>query len=195
MRVLLLDNYDSFTWNVADQLARLGADVDVVRNDLLDVEQLLARGVDAIVISPGPGAPAAAGASVALVHAAIERRIPLLGICLGMQCIGYALGASIVRLDGVVHGSASPIEHDGAGVYGLAPATFEAGRYHSLVVDDTTLGDDLVVTSRTPDGVLMGIRHRTAPVEGVQFHPESILTPQGDLLLARFLELAAGVAA
>ena len=191
-RVLLVDNYDSFTYNVADVLARLGADVEVVRNDARTVEQLLAGGCDAIVLSPGPGRPDGAGVSRELVHAAIERDIPLLGICLGMQCIGDALGAKVVRLPGggVVHGQATALVHDGAGVYAVAPEQLDAGRYHSLVVDEATLPDELVATSHTVDGVLMGVRHRSARVEGIQFHPESILTPHGPQLLARFLEAA-----
>jgi anthranilate synthase component 2 len=190
-RVLLVDNYDSFTYNVADVLARLGADVQVVRNDAATVEELLALGCDAIVLSPGPGGPAGAGVCRELVRAAIEHDVPLLGICLGMQCIGDALGARVVRLDGVVHGRATELEHDGAGIFAGSPARFDAGRYHSLVVDERTLPDELLATSRTTDGgVLMGIRHRTARVEGIQFHPESILTPHGPELLARFLEAA-----
>ncbi len=190
MRVLLVDNYDSFTYNVADVIARLGAQVEVVRNDVESVEQLLARGCDAIVLSPGPGGPDGAGVSRELVHAAIERGIPLLGICLGMQCIGDALGASVVRLDGVVHGAATPLVHDGDGIFAGAPQRMDAGRYHSLVVDEQTLPAELVATAHTDDGVLMAVRHASAPVVGIQFHPESILTPHGPDLLARFLEAA-----
>jgi anthranilate synthase/aminodeoxychorismate synthase-like glutamine amidotransferase len=189
MRVLLVDNYDSFTYNVADVLARLGASVDVIRNDQATVAQLIEMGHDAIVLSPGPGGPGSAGVSRDLVRAAIERRIPLLGICLGMQCIGDALGARVVRLDGVVHGAASPVVHDGDGIFAGAPQRLEAGRYHSLVVDEASLPAELVATAHTEDGVLMGIRHATAPVTGIQFHPESILTPHGPKLLARFLEV------
>jgi anthranilate synthase/aminodeoxychorismate synthase-like glutamine amidotransferase len=187
-RVLLIDNYDSFTYNVADLLARLGAEVDVVRNDAATVDELLAGGHDAIVLSPGPGGPADAGVSLELVHAAIERRIPLLGICLGMQCIGAALGGEIARLGGVVHGASSPVVHDGLGVLRDMPQRFEAGRYHSLVVEEATLPNDLVATAHTEDGVLMGVRHVDRCIEGVQFHPESILTPDGDRLLASFLQ-------
>ncbi|MCB0880489.1 MAG: aminodeoxychorismate/anthranilate synthase component II [Thermoleophilia bacterium] len=189
---LLIDNYDSFTYNVADVLARQGAEVTVVRNDAATLDELLALEPDAIVLSPGPGGPASAGVCRALVHAAIERDIPLLGICLGMQCIGDALGARVVQLPGggVVHGRATELVHDGAGLYAGAPARFDAGRYHSLVVDEGSLPNELVATAHTVDGVLMGVRHATARVEGIQFHPESILTPQGPELLARFLEVA-----
>ncbi|MCW2925631.1 MAG: anthranilate synthase [Thermoleophilia bacterium] len=187
MRVVLVDNYDSFTWNVADLLARLGATVDVVRNDATTVDELLAQRHDAIVLSPGPGGPDGAGISIELVHAAIDRDLPLLGVCLGMQCIGAALGGRIARLGGVVHGAASPVTHDGAGVYTGVEQGFDAGRYHSLVVDEATLPAQLVATAHTSDGVLMGVRHRTANIEGVQFHPESILTPRGDALLTNFL--------
>lgn len=189
-RVLLVDNYDSFTYNVADALARLGAEVEVVRNDAETVAQLLARGCDAIVLSPGPGGPDTAGVSRELVRAAIEHGVPLLGICLGMQCIGDALGAQVVQLDGVVHGSATPVIHDGAGIFATAPPRMAGGRYHSLVVDERSLPAELLVTARTGDGVLMGIQHAAAPVHGIQFHPESILTPHGPDLLARFLEMA-----
>lgn len=191
MRVLLVDNYDSFTWNVADLLARLGADVDVVRNDATSAEALLERRHEAIVLSPGPGGPERAGVSIQLVNEAIVRRIPLLGVCLGMQCIGAALGARIERLSGVVHGAASPVVHDDAGVYAGIEQQFAAGRYHSLVVAEDTLPPQLLATAHTTDGVLMGIRHVDAPLEGVQFHPESILTPRGGALLANFLVRAA----
>jgi anthranilate synthase/aminodeoxychorismate synthase-like glutamine amidotransferase len=191
MRVLLLDNYDSFTYNVADLLARLGAEVDVIRNDAETIEQLLAHGHDAIVISPGPGDPGESGTSVELIRAAARGRIPLLGICLGMQCIAAAYGARIERLDRVVHGAASSIDHDGAGVFAGVPAGFAAGRYHSLVVAEESLPPGLRPAAHADGGVLMAIRHRQLPIHGVQFHPESILTPHGDRLLAAFLTIAA----
>jgi anthranilate synthase component 2 len=187
--LLLIDNYDSFTFNVAGALAERGAEVEVVRNDAATVEELLALEPSSIVISPGPGGPSSAGISVAMILAAAERRIPLLGVCLGMQCMGAAFGGDIVRLGGVVHGSASPVEHDGSGVFAGMAQGFDAGRYHSLVVADATLPQELVVNARTPDGVLMGIRHRELPMHGVQFHPESILTPQGGRLFANFLAM------
>lgn len=189
-RVLLIDNYDSFTYNVADALARLDATVDVVRNDARSRDELLAEGHDAIVLSPGPGGPDSAGVCAELVHAAIDRDIPLLGICLGMQCMAATLGGVIQRLDSVVHGAASPVLHDGLGIYEGVPQGFLAGRYHSLVVEESSLPDELVATSHTSDGVLMGVRHRTARMEAIQFHPESILTPDGQLLLGGFLTQA-----
>ena len=187
MKVLLIDNYDSFTYNVADVLARLGAEVDVVRNDATTVADVLAGAPDAIVLSPGPGGPADAGICLDLVSAAHEQGVPLLGICLGMQCIGAAYGGTIARLGGVVHGSASPVVHDGEGLFHDLPQRFDAGRYHSLVVDEASLPAELVATAHTDDGILMGLRHRAARVSGVQFHPESILTPEGPRLLANFL--------
>ncbi len=188
MKVILIDNYDSFTYNVADVLARLGAQVDVVRNDQTTVDAVLAGGYDAIVLSPGPGGPADAGICLDLIPAAAARDIPLLGICLGMQCIGAAYGGTIARLGGVVHGSATPVVHEDAGLFRDLPQRFDAGRYHSLVVDEATLPTELVATARTEDGVLMGLRHRDQRVAGVQFHPESILTPEGPRLLQNFLE-------
>jgi len=187
MRVVLIDNYDSFTYNVADVLARLGAEVEVVRNDQVTVAQVLAGDYEAIVLSPGPGGPADAGICVELVTAAAERGIPLLGICLGMQCIGAAYGARIGRLGGVVHGSASPVVHGDDGLFAGLTQGFDAGRYHSLVVEEDSLPDMLVATAHTDDGILMGLRHRESRVTGVQFHPESILTPEGPKLLANFL--------
>ncbi|MCW2921456.1 MAG: putative glutamine amidotransferase [Thermoleophilia bacterium] len=187
MRVILIDNYDSFTYNVADVLARLGAEVDVIRNDQTTVAAVLEGGYDAIVLSPGPGGPADAGICLDLIPAAAARDIPLLGICLGMQCIGAAYGGTIARLGGVVHGSATPVVHDDAGLFAGLPQHFDAGRYHSLVVDEATLPTELVATAHTDDGVLMGLRHREQRVSGVQFHPESILTPEGPRLLQNFL--------
>jgi anthranilate synthase/aminodeoxychorismate synthase-like glutamine amidotransferase len=187
MRVILIDNYDSFTHNVADVLARLGAEVDVVRNDQTSVEAVIDGGYDAIVLSPGPGGPADAGICLDLIPAAAEREIPLLGICLGMQCIGAAYGGTISRLGGVVHGSATPVVHDDTGLFAGLPQRFDAGRYHSLVVEEASLPAELVATAHTDDGVLMGLRHRDQNVAGVQFHPESILTPDGPRLLANFL--------
>jgi para-aminobenzoate synthetase/4-amino-4-deoxychorismate lyase len=190
-RVLVLDNYDSFTYNLAQRLGTLGAEVDVVRNDRTTVEELVARAAASdfthLVVSPGPGRPEDAGISVAAV-AALGELVPVLGVCLGHQCIGQAYGASVVRSGRPVHGRRSLVHHDGRGVYAGLRAPFAAGRYHSLVVRD--LPDDLVATAYTGDGVLMGLRHRTLSVEGVQLHPESILTELGDVLLGAFLGTA-----
>ncbi len=187
-RVLVLDNYDSFTYNLAQRLGTLGAEVEVVRNDRIPLDDLVSRARDQdfthLVISPGPGRPEDAGVSVAAV-AALGGLVPVLGVCLGHQCIGQAYGASVVRSRRPVHGRSSLVHHDGRGVYAGLGAPFAAGRYHSLVVTD--LPDDLAATAYTGDGVLMGLRHRTLPVEGVQLHPESILTELGDVLLGAFL--------
>jgi para-aminobenzoate synthetase/4-amino-4-deoxychorismate lyase len=187
-RVLLLDNYDSFTYNLAQRLGTLGAEVDVVRNDRTTVEELVAggrsRAFTHLVVSPGPGRPEDAGISVAAV-AALGGLVPVLGVCLGHQCIGQAFGAAVVRSGRPVHGRRSLVHHDGRGVYAGLGSPFAAGLYHSLVV--TELPDDLLATAYTGDGVLMGLRHRSLPVEGVQLHPESILTDLGDLLLGAFL--------
>jgi anthranilate synthase/aminodeoxychorismate synthase-like glutamine amidotransferase len=186
MRVLLIDNYDSFTFNLVQALRGLGAEVDVFRNDAITVPEALARDPTHLVISPGPGRPEDAGVSIAMIGAFLERR-PILGVCLGHQALGALLGGQIVRADRLMHGKASPIHHDGQGIYAGLPSPFEAGRYHSLVVDE--LPAALVRTAWTAEGELMGVRHREWPVEGVQFHPESVLTPHGNALLANFLAL------
>jgi para-aminobenzoate synthetase/4-amino-4-deoxychorismate lyase len=188
-RVLVVDNYDSFTYNLAQRLGTLGAEVDVVRNDHAAVEELVAGARDGtfthLVVSPGPGRPEDAGISVEAI-AALGGHVPVLGVCLGHQCIGRAYGAAVVRSERPVHGRRSLVHHDGRGVYaGLGAAPLAGGRYHSLVVTD--LPDDLLATAYTGEGVLMGVRHRMWPVEGVQLHPESILTDLGDRLLAEFL--------
>jgi anthranilate synthase/aminodeoxychorismate synthase-like glutamine amidotransferase len=195
--ILVIDNYDSFTYNLVQALQVAGADVRVVRNDAIDAPGLAALADDpaaelrGIVISPGPSDPAHAGISVSAVRFAAERRIPLLGVCLGMQSMAVAFGASIVRAPTLVHGEASPMEHDGAGLLSGMPARFPAARYHSLCVDAASLPAQLFVTARSvDDDVVMGLRHATLPMEGVQFHPESVLTPDGPHLLANFLRLA-----
>jgi len=187
MRVLMLDNYDSFTFNLVQYLGELGADVDVVRNDAEDVALLLRRSPDAVVISPGPGEPEQAGVSVELVRACADGGVPLLGVCLGHQAIGVAFGARIARARSIMHGKVSKIEHDGRGVFEGIESPLEATRYHSLVIDEATCPDVLEVSARTADGEIMGVRHRALPIEGVQFHPESILTRSGKTLLGRFL--------
>lgn len=192
MRVLLLDNYDSFTWNLAHYLEELGAKVDVILNDEIGVEQVRERDYDAWVVSPGPGRPDGAGISLDLVRAA-NGRTPLLGVCLGHQALAQAHGARIVQAPVLMHGKTSSILHDGRGLFRDLERPFVAMRYHSLVVEPASLPDTFEVTARTDDGVVMGIRHRGRPSFGIQFHPESILTPAGKPLLANFLAMAARV--
>jgi anthranilate synthase/aminodeoxychorismate synthase-like glutamine amidotransferase len=185
-RVVVIDNYDSFTYNLVQYLGELGADPIVHRHDAVTVDEVAALEPDAILISPGPGTPKDAGIS----NAVIERlgpSIPTFGVCLGHQCIGEVFGGRIVRAEQVMHGKTSPVSHDGAGVMAGLPNPFEATRYHSLVVERASLPDVLEVTAETPDGVIMGLRHRDLPIEGVQFHPESILTSVGKELLTNFL--------
>lgn len=186
-RVLLLDNYDSFTFNLYQYLRELGAEVEVVRNDRVTVEQV-ERTLDrytGVVLSPGPCTPREAGISVPLVQA-VAGRIPILGVCLGHQAIGEAFGGDIVRAPRLMHGKTSAISHRDVGVFRGLPSPFVATRYHSLIVERSTLPADLEVTAEA-DGLIMGIRHRLFPIEGVQFHPESILTPDGRALLGNFL--------
>jgi para-aminobenzoate synthetase component II len=195
--ILVIDNYDSFTFNLVQALQAAGAEVRVLRNDAIDRDGLESLAADpaadlrGIVISPGPGDPDSAGVSVATVEVARERSIPLLGVCLGMQSMAQAFGASIVRAPTLVHGEASEVTHDGAGLLAGMPPSFMAARYHSLAVDPATLPAELRVTAMSEvDRVVMGIRHVSLPLEGVQFHPESVLTPDGPHLLANFLRLA-----
>ncbi|HEX2057333.1 MAG TPA: aminodeoxychorismate/anthranilate synthase component II [Actinomycetota bacterium] len=190
MKLLLVDNYDSFVYNLAQAFGALGAEPVVVRNHA-SVDDLLAEDPDAVVISPGPGSPNDAGVSIDAVKA-FAGRVPVLGVCLGHQCIGTAFGGVVERAPvGPMHGKTSPIEHDGTGVFAGLPSPFEATRYHSLAIADDAWPDDLEVTARATDGVVMGVRHRDLAVEGVQFHPESILTGRGPQLLANFVDAAA----
>ncbi|MGY0505591.1 anthranilate synthase component II [Luteimonas sp. e5] len=189
--ILMIDNYDSFTWNLVQYLQELGAEVRVERNDALDVDAVAALAPDKIVISPGPGTPDQAGISLALIER-LGPRIPILGVCLGHQAIGQAYGGRVVRAARIMHGKTSPIHHRGEGVFAGLENPFEATRYHSLVVDQDSLPDNLEVTAWTEnaDGSreeIMGLRHRQFPLEGVQFHPESILTRHGHDLLRNFL--------
>lgn len=186
MRVLLIDNYDSFTYNLYQYLCELGADVEVVRNDQITVAEVAARHPDRIVISPGPCTPAEAGISVDVIRQ-LGSQIPILGVCLGHQAIGAAYGGAVVRAPLVMHGKLSPIYHNGQGVFAGLPSPFLATRYHSLIVRREDLPDELEVTAWTEDGLIMGLRHRSQPVEGVQFHPESIMTEGGKQMLANFL--------
>jgi anthranilate synthase/aminodeoxychorismate synthase-like glutamine amidotransferase len=185
-RVLLVDNYDSFTWNLVQYLGELGAEVQVFRNDKIDVAGLRARRPDGLVLSPGPCTPDEAGCTLAAITE-LAGALPILGVCLGHQAIGQAFGGKVVRNARIVHGKASPVHHQGAGLYAGLPAPFQAGRYHSLVVERETLPAVLEVTSWTEEGEIMGLRHRTLEVEGVQFHPESILTEAGKPLLGNWL--------
>jgi anthranilate synthase component 2 len=188
--LLLIDNYDSFTYNLVHYLGELGADVQVWRNDALDVEAALALAPSMIVLSPGPRAPEQAGICLPLTHAAAAARIPLLGVCLGHQAIGQAFGGNVVRCDQIVHGKTDAMHHNGAGVFAGLPSPFLATRYHSLVVDRATLPDCLEVTAWLEDGTIMGLRHKSLPIEGVQFHPESIRSQHGHQLLRNFLDAA-----
>jgi len=195
VRIAIVDNYDSFTYNLVQYLGELGAQVDVVRNDATDAESLVGGRPDGVVISPGPGDPDDAGISLDVVRACARTRTPLLGVCLGHQSIGQAFGGRIVRARSLMHGKVSPISHDGRGVFRALPSPFDATRYHSLVIAEDSLPPVLLVSARTPDGEIMGVRHRELPIEGVQFHPESILTEQGKPLLRNFLQACAGGAA
>jgi anthranilate synthase/aminodeoxychorismate synthase-like glutamine amidotransferase len=195
--ILVVDNYDSFTFNLVQALAAAGADVRVVRNDAIDRDGVIALADDpeahlrGIVISPGPGDPDDAGVSMAAIEVAADRHIPVLGVCLGMQSMAQAFGATIVRAPTLVHGEASEVTHDGAGLLEGMPPSFFAARYHSLAVDPATLPAVFRVTAMSEaDRVVMGIRHTSLPLEGVQFHPESVLTPDGPHLLANFLRQA-----
>jgi anthranilate synthase/aminodeoxychorismate synthase-like glutamine amidotransferase len=187
-RILLIDNYDSFTFNLSQAFQVLGAKVQVVRNDQITVDEARALAPTHLVISPGPGTPDDAGVSLAMLEAFLGE-IPLLGVCLGHQSLVQVLGGRIVRAKQLMHGKASGVEHDGKTLYAGLSNPLEVGRYHSLVADPPALPDVLEVTSRTADGVVMGVRHREHRAEGVQFHPESVLTPEGDALLANFLAL------
>ncbi|WCO67143.1 aminodeoxychorismate/anthranilate synthase component II [Iamia majanohamensis] len=189
-RILVVDNYDSFVYNLVQYLGELGAEPDVVRNDEVSADEALARGGDAVLISPGPGTPDDAGISNALVAACAERGVPLLGVCLGLQCIGEVFGGEVVRAPQVMHGKTSLVSHSGQGVFAGLPDPLEATRYHSLVVDRASVPSVLEVTAESDDGLVMGLRHRDAPVEGVQFHPESILSVGGHDLLRTFLSSA-----
>ena len=189
MKLLVIDNYDSFTFNLVQYLGELGAASEVVRNDKADVEELRACGPDALVISPGPCTPNEAGISVAAVQRYFEE-LPILGVCLGHQSLAQAFGARIAPARTLMHGKTSRIGHDGRGVFANLPNPFEATRYHSLAVERDSLPDCLEITAETEDGEIMGLRHRALPVVGVQFHPESILTAVGKDLLANFLTLA-----
>jgi anthranilate synthase component II len=188
MRVLVLDNYDSFTYNLVQYLGELGADVEVVRNDHATVDELLLRGYGAVVVSPGPCTPDESGISLEAVRRFPEAGIPLLGVCLGHQALAQAFGARIVRHE-PVHGKTCEIEHDGRTLFEGLESPLTVGRYHSLVVDPDTLPEEMEVSARG-GGVIQAIRHRTLPAEGIQFHPESVLTPRGHDILRNFLAMS-----
>ncbi len=191
-KVLVIDNYDSFVYTLNGYLLQLGAETTVVRNDAFAVADVASviDDYDAVLLSPGPGTPAAAGVSVPVVTAALESGQPLLGVCLGHQAIAEAVGATVTHADELMHGKTSLITHDGSDFYAGVPQPFRATRYHSLAVVDSTVPNEIVVTSRTDGGVIMGLRHERAPVFGVQFHPESVLTEGGYLMLANWLAVA-----
>ena len=186
-QILVIDNYDSFTWNLVHYLMELGAEVEVVRNDAMSVGQAMTSGAEAFLISPGPKTPSEAGISLDLVAACADQGRPLLGVCLGHQAIGQHFGGRVVR-GGLMHGKTSPVSHDSTGLFAGLPSPFTATRYHSLIVDD--IPADLIVNATAPDGSVMGFRHKTLPIHGVQFHPESIATEHGHATLANFMALA-----
>jgi anthranilate synthase/aminodeoxychorismate synthase-like glutamine amidotransferase len=188
--IFVVDNYDSFTWNLVQALGKLDRDVEVARNDRFDPEEIAARRPSAIVVSPGPGRPERAGRTFEMIEAAERGEIPLLGVCLGHQAIAAFHGGCVERAPAPRHGKTSPVVHDGSPLFAGMANPFEAGRYHSLVVREEGLPEELAVTARTPDGVVMALSHRSRPVFGVQFHPESVLTPEGETLLANFVALA-----
>ena len=190
--VLVVDNYDSFVYTLNGYLLQLGAETTVVRNDAFSADDAaeVIRGYDAVLLSPGPGTPASAGVSIPIVKAALESGQPLFGVCLGHQAIAEAMGATVTHADELMHGKTSLINHDDSPFYDGVPQPFTATRYHSLAVVDSTVPDDLIVTSRTEGGVIMGLRHESLPIYGVQFHPESVLTEGGYRMLGNWLAVA-----
>jgi anthranilate synthase/aminodeoxychorismate synthase-like glutamine amidotransferase len=190
-RLLLVDNYDSFTYNLVQAFLVLGAEVLVHRNDAITVEQAQALQPTHLCISPGPGTPQGAGVSMDMIRA-FAGHIPVLGVCLGHQSIVEVFGGDVVRAGRLMHGKVSPVDHDAKGVFAGAPQPMQVGRYHSLIAKPETLPSILEVTARTPEGEIMGVRHRELNVEGVQFHPESVLTPEGPLLMGNFLQFTGG---
>lgn len=191
MKVLMIDNYDSCTYNLVQYFGELGADVETIRNDAITVEEILGRSADTrpdrIVISPGPCSPAQAGISVALIQQAAGK-IPLLGVCLGHQAIGAAFGGNIIRAQTLMHGKTSKIQHNGSGVFRGLPSPMTVIRYHSLAIEKSSLPAELSITAWTDDGEIMGVQHKTLPIHGVQFHPESILSEHGHAMLKNFLD-------
>ncbi len=188
--ILVIDNYDSFTWNLVHYLQELGATIEVVRNDAIGVGQAMTSGAEAFLISPGPCTPNEAGISLDLVAACAEAGKPLLGVCLGHQAIGQSFGGTVARARQLMHGKTSLVTHDGTGLFEGLPSPFTATRYHSLIVEEGDLPADLIVNARSEDGTIMGFRHKTLPIHGVQFHPESIATEHGHAMLANFMRQA-----
>lgn len=186
--LLLIDNYDSFTYNLVHYLGEMGADVQVWRNDALNVQEAMALNPAGILLSPGPATPDQAGICLALTQAAAETGTPLMGVCLGHQTIGQVFGGNVVRCHEIVHGKMGTMRHNGKGVFAGLPSPFEATRYHSLIVDRQTLPDCLDITAELEDGTIMGLQHRDLPIHGVQFHPESIASEHGHALLKNFLD-------
>jgi para-aminobenzoate synthetase component 2 len=187
-KVLLIDNYDSFTYNLVQAFLVLGAEVDVQRNDAITVADALELGATHLVISPGPGRPSDAGLSMRMIEA-FAGRIPIFGVCLGHQSLVEVFGGRIVRAARLMHGKVSPVTHDGKGLFSGMPQEFQAGRYHSLIAEPSSIPAVLEITARTAEGEIMGVRHRSLPIEGVQFHPESVLTPDGPHLMGNFLKI------
>ena len=186
VRMLLIDNYDSFTYNLVQAFAAMGADVMVYRNDAISVEESVELKPTHLVISPGPGRPEDAGVSLDMIGA-WAGKLPIFGVCLGHQSIVQQFGGEIVRADRLMHGKTSMVKHDGETIYAGLPNPFEVGRYHSLCAEEESLPDELIVTAQTERGEIMGVRHKTLPIEGEQFHPESVLTPDGNMLMANFM--------
>ena len=185
-KILVVDNYDSFVFNLVQYLQQLGAEVVVKRNDEVNAESI--NGFDGVLLSPGPGTPEDAGACIEIVNAAIEKKKPLLGVCLGHQAIGAALGGKVSRAPELLHGKTSQVQHINEGVFKDLKSPFRATRYHSLAIETPSVPEELLVTATTETGVIMGVKHKSAPIEGVQFHPESVLTEGGHRLLANWLE-------
>jgi hypothetical protein len=184
--LLLLDNYDSFTYNIYQMLRNLGAEIEVIRNDKTSVKEIQSKNYKGIIISPGPGLPKDAGITEEVIHE-LGGRLPILGICLGHQAIGEVFGGKVIRTDEIVHGKASPIRHHGTGLYRNISFDAQVARYHSLIIERESLPEVLEITSELDDGMIMGVRHKTLPIEGIQFHPESILTPEGRTMMANYL--------
>ena len=185
--ILMIDNYDSFTFNIVQYLGQMGEEVKVYRNDKINIQEIKTLKPSAIFLSPGPCTPAEAGITVAVVRE-FYKDVPMMGICLGHQSIGYAFGAKVIRAERIMHGKVSPVKHDGKTIFAGLPNPFPAGRYHSLIVERETLPPFLEISAETDEGEIMGLRHMEYPVEGIQFHPESVLTPQGKRIIRNFLK-------